>query len=185
MVGRIWERLIQMSCVISLTIALPAQTAKQPASGFPSYFAPDRENEGFAHAQQPSDGVLDALLATTEAKESAAGLQALSREKLRGLFQVVRIRLSNDNEQDFLVQGSGPLTGADCYWFWIVRVKDGQTKALLFVNGLAVTILTHTTKGYRDIRGDWATAAFSGMGVFQYDGTAYKRVRERSWANKP
>ena len=184
MVARIWERLIQVFCIISLSIALPGQTAKQSSSSFPNYFAPDRENEGFAHAQRPSDEVLDALLATNEARESASDLRALSREKLRGLFQVVRIKL-NEEEQDFLAQGAGPLTGADCYWFWIVRVKDGQAKVLLFVNGLAVTILPHTTNGYFDIRGDWATAAFSGMGVFQYDGTAYKRVRERSWANKP
>jgi hypothetical protein len=184
-VERVCERLIQVLSIICLSAVLPAQTVRQSPSGFPSYFAPDQENEGFAHARQPSDKVLDALLATKEAKESASDLRALNREKVRGLFQVVRIRLKDEDEQDFLALGSGPLSGADCYWFWIVRVKDGQARALLFVNGLAITVLKHATNGYRDIRGDWATAGFSGMGVFQYDGTSYKAAHTRSWANKP
>jgi hypothetical protein len=181
----IWERPFEMLCVACLTVALPAQTARRPLSEFPSYFAPDREDRGFAHAQQPSDEVLNALLATDEVKESAAALQGFNREKLHSLFRVVRVRLNGENEQDFLAQGMGKLTGADCYWFWIVQVNDGQAKALLFTNGLTVTILRHTTNGYRDIRGDWATASFIGMEVFQYDGRGYKRVRQRSWANKP
>src|ERR1700678_3293474 len=101
MVGRIWERLIQMLCIICLTVALPAQTARQPLSDSPNYFAPDHEDRGFAHAQLPSDEVLDALLATKEAKESASDLQGLSRETLRSLFRVVQVRLNRENEQDF------------------------------------------------------------------------------------
>lgn len=183
--SRMSNGLFQLLCTVCLAIALPAQTVKQTKVDASRYFCPDCEDQGFANAQQPSDAVLDGLLATNEVKESNSDLQGLSREKLRSLFRVVPIRLGNGNEQDFLAQGQGKLTGADCYWFWIVRVRDGRARVLLFTNGLAVTILKHTTSGYSDIRGDWATAAFTGMGVYRYDGHAYRLALKQTRETKP
>lgn len=164
---------------------LDAQTAGKTSPEFPRYFNPEDEDRGFAHAWPPSDTVLDALLGTEEVRDSASDLEGLSREEQRRLFRVVRVRLNAEQEQDYLAQGQGKLTGADCDWFWIVRVKQGRAQVLLFVNGLAVTVMKHVTKGYSDIRSDWATAGYTGMGIFRYDGHVYRRALQRTWANKP
>jgi hypothetical protein len=185
MMSRMSNGLLQLLCIICFAVALPAQTPKQTQVDASRYFCPDCEDQGFANAQQPSDAVLDGLLATKEVKDSDPDLQGLSREKLRSLFRVVPVRLGSGNEQDFLAQGQGKLTGADCYWFWIVRARDGRATVLLFTNGLSVTILRHTTNGYSDIRGNWATAAFTGMEVFRYDGHTYRLALKQVRETKP
>lgn len=180
-----WKRRVLLLIIVCLSVSVFAQNAKIVGSRFPRFFNPEDEDRGFERAQPPSDTVLDALLATSEAKASASEIEGLSREKLRGLFRVVPVHLGRESEQDFLAQGQGPLTGADCDWFWIVRVKEGHAKVLLFSNGLAVTISKHSTNGYSDIRGDWATAAFTGMEIFRYDGHRYQLAVKRTKENRP
>jgi hypothetical protein len=83
-----------------------------------SDFYPDNWNKGFDEAEPPSDAVLDALLKTQEAKEHWDQLKSLDRERLRKIFLVVRVHLTNFDEKDEVVLGSDPLSGADCDWFW-------------------------------------------------------------------
>jgi len=162
-----------------------AQSNRVAHSAPPIHFAPDNENEGFDEADPPSDPVLDALLRTKEAKESSEELKSFDREKLRSLFRVVQVQLGPSTEKDYLAIGSGPLTGADCYWFWIVQVQSGKANAVLFTNGLGVDILRRSTDGHRDIRGEWATAAFTGEAIYRFNGTRYVQVSKKSEAVKP
>ena len=77
------------------------------------------------------------------------------------------------------------MIGADCEWFWIVRVRHGVAEVLLFSNGLALELRKHGTNGYRDIHVSWATAAYIGERSYSYDGSAYKLVREQAKEQKP
>jgi len=178
----VWPMLVLAICFAG---ALVAQSAAKTSSGFPRYFSPDDEDRGFAHAGPPSDAVLNALLEAEEVKASTSDLERLSREELRMRFRAVRISLSSEQRQYYLAQGLGKLTGADCDWFWIIRVKRGRAQLLLFVNGLSVTVLQHMTNGYSDIRGEWATAGHTGMGIFRYDGHVYRRALQRTTERKP
>lgn len=180
-----WIRLFLLLAFVCISAPDFAQEARFASAESPHYFAPDDSDAGFNHAQSPSDTVLDALLATDEVKESASELNGMEREELRRLFRVVAVRLATKDEQDFLAQGLGPLTGADCYWFWIIRVRNGHANVILFLNGWAVTILKKQTNGYREIRGDWGSASSAGFGIFEYDGCSYKLVRKKHWENKP
>ena len=162
--------------------------AQQPSGAKtkrPTLFAPDDENRGFKGSVPPSDAVLDALLATDEAKESREGLSGHNREYARELFQAVRIDIGDAAEEAYIVEGSWPMSGADNIWFWIVRVVHDKAHVLLFTNGLTVTILSHRTNGYRDIKEEWGGNAGWGSRVYQYSGSRYKLVRKRWQDAKP
>jgi hypothetical protein len=62
---------------------IPRKTKVRAA---PLYFDDDR---GFENAKPPSDAVLDALLTTTQVKESAEDIEDQSRESLRSYFKAV------------------------------------------------------------------------------------------------
>jgi hypothetical protein len=149
----------------------------------PTVFAPDRNNLGFEGAGPPSDAVLDALLKTKEATADSNALEGRSRETLRQMFEVVKVDLGDRNEMDYVALGNGPMTGADCFWFWIVRVRQGQADVLLFSNGLSLVLRKHTTNGYRDIEGDWATASFIGETLYRYNGSVYRLEWEHTKEN--
>ena len=181
---RLWIWFIAAVVGLGVYPSSYSQSTSLHSSKFPRTLSPEYEDGGFKHAKSPSDLLLNALLATSEAKDAEPELKGLSREKLRGLFRVVEVQLGPKDEQDFVAVGSGPLSGTDSDWFWILRVKSGEAKVLLFLNGLQVSILKHQTDGYSDIRGDWATAGYSGWGIFKFNGQEYKLFRSKSRENK-
>ena len=132
----------------------------------------------------PSDVVLDALLKTPEAVEMKEELSNRDRESLRSLFEVVRVNLVENGEKDFLALGEGPMTGADCFWFWLVRVRKGKADVLLFSNGLSFRLRTQKTNQYKNIEVDWATARFIGWQLYRYNGSVYRLGAEHTKENK-
>jgi hypothetical protein len=172
--------LLTVGCVVSGA----AEEAQRIGKSNPTVFAPDRNNLGFEGARSPSDEVLDALLKTNEVTADSYALEGRGREALRQMFEVVQVDLGDRNEMDYVVLGKGPMTGADCFWFWIVRDRQGQADVLLFSNGLSLALRKHTTNGYRDIEGGWATAGFIGETLFRYDGSVYKLGWEHTKENK-
>jgi hypothetical protein len=150
--------------------------AKNPKS---RVFAPEMDR-GFENAQPPSDLILDALLKTPEAENSTDGLKGLDREVLRKLFEVAPAELTDQVEEDYVALGNGLMSGTDNSWFWIVRVRNGKVDVLLFTNGLAVELLHHKTKGYRDIREGWAGNSGSVTRIYRYSGAMYELASEHS-----
>jgi hypothetical protein len=174
-----------------LGMGLPVSaTAQQPAGRAnhrPRVFAPDDENLGFDRAAPPSDILLDALLNTAEAKDDGGddAVKRLDRESQRKLFQVVRVDLGRPAEEDYVVLGSGPMTGADNNWFWILRVHEGKAKVLLFTNGLTIEILHRKTNGYFDIKESWGGNAGWGNRFYQYTGSTFKLTKKNWHDAKP
>jgi hypothetical protein len=164
--------LICVCCAVEFAVG---QATKKSLKSGPSAFYPDDENRGFDEADPPSDAVLDALLKTQEAKENSDLLQKLDRDGLRKLFLVVQVHLAKSDETDEVVLGYDPMSGADCYWFWIVRDKGGHAQVLLFTNEYGIDLLNTRTNGYREIRGVWSSAAgYTITRVYQYNGNRYK-----------
>ena len=161
--------------VIAFSVAGGQATRGNTPKG-PSSFAPDGEDSGLENAQPPSDAVLDALLKTSEANEAKDDLAVLSRDQMRDLFKVVKVHLKGAVEADYVVLGSGPLSGADCFWFWIVRERQGKAKVLLFENPLKLELSKRRTNGYRDIRSSWCSAAFCHDRLFRYSADRYRLV---------
>jgi hypothetical protein len=162
------------------------QTKQEAHKSEPSTFYPDDENRGFDEATLPSNTVLDALLKTHEAKENWDRLKTLDRERLRKLFLVSKVHLAESGETDEVVLGSDPMSGADCYWFWIVRDKGERARVLLFTNNYGIDLLNTRTNGYREIRGVWSSAAgYSITRLYRYDGSRYRLAYERTHQELP
>lgn len=169
--------LICMACGVGM---MASQASAQGTNKEPTYFSPDyEENDPFKHALPPADDVLDALLRTSEARDAADALAGLDRERLRRIFKVVKVHLSDSSEEDEVVLGSDPLSGADNNWFWIVRRLRGHAQAILFANGLSLELLNSRTSGYKNIRTSWSAA--SGLTItciYHYDGTRYRLMHK-------
>lgn len=152
---------------------------KRPQQTRPTVFAPEMET-GFENAKPPSDAVLDALMKSPEVAETGDDDKKPDRESMRKSFQAVRVDLGATNEEDYVVLGGGDYTGADCNWFWIVRVKQGNGQVLLFTGGLVVEILHQRTKGYHDIEESWGGNSGSVTRIFRYNGATYELASEHS-----
>jgi hypothetical protein len=165
--------------------AAMAQSAKQ-AQREPSIFSPEYGDENVFHnAPLPSDAVLDALLNTKEAKGSADELNKLGRDEKRKLFRAVKVHLAKQDEVDWVVSGSGPMTGGDNDWFWVIRDKGDHPEVLLFANGLALDTLRSRTNGYKDIETSWnAASGYVIDNTYQYDGNRYKLVRTHNYKQR-
>jgi hypothetical protein len=146
----------------------------------PTLFEPEDHNTGFEDAQAPSDAVLDVLLEAVRNDGPDDELERMNREQKRARFEAVRVNLGKAADEGYVVLGKPPMIGADCDWFWIVRMENGRAKVLLFTNGLALYLRKHSTAGYRDIVVSWATAAFTGDRIYGFDGSTYKLIRERT-----
>jgi hypothetical protein len=166
-----------MACWVGV---MALQATAQRTSKEPVYFSPDyEENDPFKHALPPSDDVLNALLRTPEARDAADRLEGLDRDGLRKIFSVVKIHLSDSSEEDEVVLGSLPLSGADNDWFWIVRRLPGHTQVVLFANGLSLELLNSRTFGYKNIRTSWnAASGLTITCIYHYDGAQYRLVHK-------
>ncbi len=175
-----------LMCLVA-SISITARQQGGVSAEHPTVFAPDDENRGFEDAALPSDLVLDALLNSAEAKdaETREVLSKYNRESLRKLFQVVRVDISDRNEEDYIALGSGPMTGADNSWFWIVQTNQGKAQVLLFTNGLTVRILHRKTNGYRDIEEVWGGNAGIITRLYRYNGSEYTQISKRFEKAKP
>jgi hypothetical protein len=166
--------------IVCLAGPLAAQSSTARVFEGPSLFSPDYEpNDPFKHAHPPTNDELDALLRTREARDAADQLKKLNREQLRNIFSVVRIYIADLDEIDDLVLGSGPLSGADNDWFWIVRRAGGHAEVILFAHTLSLELLRKQTNGYRDVRTIWSSAAgYTLTDIYRYDGSRYTRMHE-------
>jgi hypothetical protein len=176
--------LIVLLGIVGMPGLITAQKKAQSGSR-PTLFEPEDHNHGLEGARHPSDNVLDALLKRVENDELSSEIEELSRERKRALFEVVRVNLGPTSEEDYVVHGKPPLIGADCEWFWIVRVREKKAEVMLFSNGLALQLQRQLVSGYRDIDVSWATAAYVGNRLYRYDGSTYKLLREHTEEQKP
>ena len=165
--------LLGISCA---PVRIAAQENPRPQSS-PTLFEPDNYSHGFEGAAPPSDAVLNALLKTKEAQLERQKLKGLDRMDLRRRFSVVKIDLGVQNESDYVALGSDPMSGADCFWFWIVRSVNGEARVILFANAYTLELLKESTNGLRDIRTVWSSAAgYTLTDIYRFDGVKYRRI---------
>jgi hypothetical protein len=167
-------------CLACSTGTIVSQASAHQASKEPTFFSPDYvENDPFKHALPPTDDVLNALLKTPQALQAADALAKLDREELRRTFSVVKVHLSDSSEDDEVVLGSVPMSGADNDWFWIIRRLPDHAQVVLFANGLSLELLNSKTVDYKNIRTSWGAASgISITCIYHYDGTRYRLVHK-------
>jgi hypothetical protein len=166
--------------LLALSSPAIAQTSDRGA-GWVTRSCPDDERNDTLHdAPMPPPGVIRAVLSTNQAKDSIAQDGV---EKSGKLLHARRIDLA-PGEIDYIVLGGGLLSGADNYWFWLVRAAAGRAKVDAWFGADCVFAMRRTHEGHRDIRVEWASAAFSRTQIFHFHDGRYQLWREHSRENR-
>lgn len=131
----------------------------------------------------PSE-VLNAVMRSKEGK-LALGEARERHSKLEPatLLKGAPLQLSNSGDPFFILMGSGPLTGADNTWFWIVRQSGHRTSVLLSLHANCVSIGPKKRQGYADVGTSWSSAAVSRTEIFRFNGKHYRLWRS-SWRDR-
>jgi len=129
--------------------------------------------------------VIAAILESEEGKEGVESLADSERAHPEKFFKARSLSLDRDKEQDFIVLGSGPFTGADNSWFWIVRQTPSATKSVLWVGAINVTVLKRSTHGLDDIESNWCSAAFCTTRRYKFDGAKYVAAWSKTAEQRP
>jgi|GEM_PF-2395047 len=185
---RIATRLLGLLMLFASLTAVLAAQSKFTVKAHPKVFAPEMEGfrpTGFEAATPPSDAVLNALLESPEVKETKVEPDRKDREVVRKMFATVQVDLGPLDEKSYVVLGGGMYTGADCHWFWIVRVRESNAQVLLFVPGLTLELLRSRTHGLRNIRERWSGNSGSVTRIYHFDGSRYKLAKEHSEGPQP
>ena len=96
----------------------------------------------------------------------------------------VDVRLTDSGDRTYLVGGSGPMTGGDERWFWLVQeFEDGRAKILLYLGTSCVQIEQDMSGGYRDVWSRWQTTGKAIVREYQWDGQRYKLKRKYTSRN--
>jgi hypothetical protein len=90
----------------------------------------------------------------------------------------IRVHITPSGGPTYLVGGSGPMTGGDNRWFWMVQQSGGAAKVLLTVSTGCVHIDRKSTRGYRDIETEWSVPGYRLVREYRWDGHVYKLHRE-------
>jgi len=95
-------------------------------------------------------------------------------------FQASSIHLKDSNEDDFVVQGTGPILGANVTTFWVFRMTGD--KATLLLKVIAHDLLVKSTRrnGYLAIDAVSATASTVTTTSFEIKGNSYAKYHERT-----
>jgi hypothetical protein len=147
------QRLILAVLVVIFCRAISAQTDSLCPHEKDSF-----GEECFSGTVPITRDVIEAIFQTEEGRLGAASLTAEQRQHPESLFKAHVLHLGPGSEQDFIVMGSGPMSGADNDWFWIVRQTVSGPRAILWVGALGVSILRRSTHGLRDIESGWCSA---------------------------
>ena len=132
----------------------------------------------------PAD-VIAAILQSEEGKEGLESLADSERAHPEKFFKARSLSLDRDKEQDFIVLGSGPFTGADNSWFWIVRQTPSATKSVLWIGAINVAVLKRRTHGLDDIESDWCSAAVCTTRRYKFGGAKYVAAWSKTSKQRP
>ena len=168
--------------IASITCTLSAQTG-QVDSGHEQ--TPFTENdERFQQSFCVPPDVVKLLLRTKEVKSALQFVNDRARENGANLFRGVTVHLSASDEDDLLVVGNAPITGADNGWFWLVRSIHGHSQIVLFAGANSLELLGSRTHGLRDVRSRWSSPAETRTSVYRFDGERFALSKEQWTENR-
>jgi hypothetical protein len=75
------------------------------------------EDPFFDNASHPPQIVITAILKTRDGKKSFDDLEPSQQVNTANLFKGLKVHLSSKAQQDMIVRGEGPMSGADNTWF--------------------------------------------------------------------
>jgi hypothetical protein len=177
-----------MICALfSAGLATAQSKDRKPAEG-PTAFYEDCGGDCpclFDHPVPLPDNVLDAILATKEAKSMQDQLRRLNREQIAGLFRAIEIHLGDRKELDYVVLSVQPLGGADAPWFWIVRFNQTHPKVIFYTFANGFEKLKSWSNGYPNLRSKAWAGSIQYTSIYHYNGRRYILVHKYQKENAP
>jgi hypothetical protein len=163
--------------IASFVVILPLASQRLPPA---KQIAKDGECQNTSRIPAKA---LKAVLETRVAKESL--LEEPSMKDPNELFVGSEIKLGRSGEIALLVCGSGPMSGADNAWYWIVSTPYTHPRVVLFEGTDALSMLPRYHNGYRDLESWWGVASGSHEKTFQFNGSKYVLAHERCYVPIP
>jgi hypothetical protein len=138
------------------------------------------EDAPLQHTVALSPDVLEVLFQTQEARQALNFASDSTQDHPARLFRATEVHLSRPDETDLVVIGVPPMSGADCGWFWIVRLTRGGPQVVLFAGANSLDLRDSRTSGYRDIVTTSASAGTSEETTFHFNGKSYKAWKKKT-----
>jgi hypothetical protein len=161
--------------LLLLILGLPTLSAQSAADVNPAQRT--FNGDSFKHPVELPEKVLDALVAAKQAEYARDWAKENPGKDLNRFFAAIPIHLSDSDEQDYIVFGQFPLTGADCNWFWVVHSTNSHPRAVLWSNGNTLQLLPDVHNRLPDIRVDWWSANGDGYArIFRFNGVRYSLI---------
>jgi hypothetical protein len=154
------SRMLYPAALALATVATGVSIAQAPEATLAREQTIFHEYEPVEHAVPLPPQVRKALLRTKEVKQALEFASKEQRDDPSQLFEAAEVHLRGSGEADLVVEGYPPVSGADNAWFWIVLVAHGAPpKIVLWGHADSLEVMTSRTKGYRNIRCSWSSAA--------------------------
>jgi hypothetical protein len=102
------------------------------------------------------------------------------REVPRAWLSASKVHLAGRDENNVVIQGIGPILGANVTTFWVFRDNGDKAALLLEVIAHDLIIRQPRTKGYLTIDAVSATASFVTTDSFQMKNGKYAKWREKT-----
>ncbi len=136
------------------------------------------EDEGVKTPVAVPEDVL-AILRTDEEVRNSLEYENIPPEKLPlSWFSASIVHLSNRKDQDLIVEGEPPLSGANTVTFWVFRATPHGHEMVLNAPAHDLIVRKARWKGYRDIEMSAETAVEFHRVILRFDGNRYEIYRE-------
>jgi hypothetical protein len=94
-------------------------------------------------------------------------------------FSASIIHLGRSNDDDFIVEGEPPLSGANTVTFWVFRSTPNGHELVLTAAAHDLIVRKASWNGYRDLEMMAVTAMRVDRVLFRFDGKRYQQYREK------
>lgn len=138
------------------------------------------ENDGSYPSTEIPVAVLQ-LISRDEGVRNLLGAQQPPRMEVpRAWLSASKVRLTDRDESNIVIQGIGPILGANVTTFWVFRVKGDNADILLEVVAHDLIIGPPRKEGYLMVDAVSATASSVTTASFQMENGKYAKWREKT-----
>jgi hypothetical protein len=161
-----------ISCALLLAFsAMCIQSKPQNATPTPGEHTWFTESERFEHPVLMPPNVFEVL---RRRKEVAGTLDYVGgRQPKPSGFEATTLHIGNSDD-DLLVRGIPPVSGADNVWYWLVlRTQSESPKVVLWCAADSLEVMTTLTNGYKDIVCSWSSPSDTTEWKYHFNGNRY------------
>lgn len=162
------------SFVMVLALSICETATAQERGKKPTHFD---EVQGFEDAKPLTPEILAVVMDTAPAKGRLRG-DLSTGESVSSYFRATEVHLRNSSETDLVIEGQGPMMGANLLWFWVVLSANDHPRVAMYQAASELDIRRSKHQGFREIE----TSRIAGSGTistvtWRYADGSYRPVK--------